>query len=135
MIKIIEQKQTFNHSVMSERIQYGRGEEVVIKDGVHIRLNNERMLRKVSQKLIYEYKNIPIKSIFIGYKKIYLGSILGDVSENFSAPRTLELDLFYGHENLENNESQVRDIFSQWEGSGCRVIFRYNHLVLREFVL
>ena len=130
----------------AEILTYEPGEEVVIGAGapLQLRLNNGKMNGEVSKEVIDLYSNITFYSIFVGYKKMYLGSILENLSENFLAPKELDLDLFYGIEkdgvirslgNLSHNESETREIFSRWEGSGCKVIFRCNELVMRSFNL
>ncbi len=129
-----------------EIITYHPGEEVILKKEVPVQLNldNERMNRKVSEEIIRLYENVRFCTIWIGYKKMYLGSILSDL-KNFKAPEVFDLDLFYGHvgddgvihslEDLDLNEEQTREIFSNWKGSGCKVIFQCNGLVMRTFIL
>lgn len=136
-----------NKMVSGKILKYQPGEEVISQNGVPIRLNldNERMNRKVSKEVINLYKNVHFHTIWIGYKKMHLGSILSDISTNFEAPKVLDLDLFYGSvksdgvisslENLVENENQTRSIFSRWKGSGCNVIFQCNNLVMRTFQL
>ena len=86
-------------------ITHQPGEEIISgnEGPIRLNLNNERMNRKVSKEVIELYKNVRFHTIWIGYKKMYLGTILSDISTNFKAPEVFDLDLFYGS-NYDDDE-------------------------------
>lgn len=100
-----------------------------------ISFNNQIMNMKVPQQVIELYKARVFDTIFVGYKKLYLGTILDDIAKDFQPPTTLNLDLFYGIEDLPHSADLTRKIFSKWEGKGTKVVFRCNAMVLKTFTL
>jgi hypothetical protein len=111
-----------------------------------IAFDNENMRGKVGKKLINLYKEKMFDSIFVGYDKTYLGTILTDIAANFQPPKTLDLDLFTAikkdekivyleRKSLEEHEEAIKDIFSQWTGKDVNVVFRCNDLVIKMFKL
>ncbi len=113
---------------------YGRGIYVDEKENT-IFFDNDDMNLKVEEKVIEQLKSKMFNRIGVGYKKMYLGTILDDIANNFQAPKILDLDLFNPHEDLQENEASVRKIFSNWKDKEVEVLFRLNKTVLRTFKL
>jgi hypothetical protein len=113
--------------------------------GNSLLFDNECMSGKIEKKTIARYGERSFERIWIGYKKMYLGSVLQDLSQNFKPPETLDLDLFYGRQkedgtihsmdDLVGSEKTVRKIFSGWSSAKVKVVFRCNDLVMKTFHL
>ncbi len=113
---------------------YGRGISIDEKENT-IFFDDMDMNLKVEESVIEQHKSRMFNRIGVGYKKMYLGTILDDIANHFQPPKTLDLDLFNPHEDLAENEALVRKIFSNWKDKEVEVLFRLNKVVLRTFKL